>query len=128
MGMLIVWAFAAPILRYVQASDIWAVGVALGVVIYAGYWAMIYFDSRDGKAMLIVALLFAIFAVYLTAPMLDHAFADSAANDKRCLAIQRDMLSARPRRSDGPDLFQALSCRPQGEGSVYAPPVKPRGM
>lgn len=42
-------------------------------------------------------------------------------NDRRCLAIQRDMLSARPRRSDSPDLFQALGCRPQGEGSVYAP-------
>lgn len=45
-----------------------------------------------------------------------------ATNDKRCLAIQRDMLSARPRRSDSPDLFQALGCRPQGEGSVYALP------
>lgn len=45
------------------------------------------------------------------------------ANDRRCLAIQRDMLSAEPRRDDGPDLFQALGCRPQGEGSVYASPV-----
>ncbi len=44
------------------------------------------------------------------------------ANEMRCLAIQRDMLSAQPRRSDGPDLFQALGCKPQGEGSVYATP------
>lgn len=44
------------------------------------------------------------------------------ANERRCLAIQRDMLSARPRRPDGPDLFQALGCRAQGEGSVYRTP------
>lgn len=44
------------------------------------------------------------------------------ANNRRCLAIQHDMLSARPRRTDDADLFQALGCRPQGEGSVYAPP------
>lgn len=43
------------------------------------------------------------------------------ANNRRCLVIQRDMLSAQPRRADGPDLFQALGCRAQGEGSVYAP-------
>ena len=45
-------------------------------------------------------------------------------NDRRCLAIQRDMLSAQPRRDDGPDVFQALGCRPQGEGSVFAKPTK----
>jgi hypothetical protein len=47
----------------------------------------------------------------------------SAANERRCLAVQRDMLSAQPRRDDGPDLFQALGCRPQGEGSVFATPT-----
>lgn len=46
---------------------------------------------------------------------------DGKANDKRCLAIQRDMLSAMPLRNDDPDLFQALGCHPQGQGSVYAP-------
>jgi len=47
-----------------------------------------------------------------------------AANDRRCFAIQQDMLSAQPRRSDGPELFQALGCRPQGEGSVFARSTK----
>lgn len=51
-----------------------------------------------------------------------NAKLDDVANTRRCIAIQRDMLSAKPRRDDGPDLFQALGCRPQGEGSVYAPP------
>lgn len=43
------------------------------------------------------------------------------ANDRRCLALQSDILSARPRNVNGILLFQALGCRPQGEGSVYAP-------
>lgn len=47
---------------------------------------------------------------------------DELANDRRCEAIQHDMLSARPKRADGPDLFQALGCKPRGAGSVYAPP------
>lgn len=52
-----------------------------------------------------------------------EAEATLSANKARCLAIQRDMLSAHPRRSDGPDLFQALGCRPQGEGGVSAAPT-----
>lgn len=49
---------------------------------------------------------------------------EDASNSNRCIAIQRDMLSAQPRRNDGPDLFQALGCRPQGGGSVFAKPTK----
>lgn len=33
--------------------------------------------------------------------------------DAECLAIQKDMLSANPRKSQGPALFQALGCHPQ---------------
>lgn len=49
------------------------------------------------------------------------------ANDRRCLAIQADMLSARPRRLDDAALFQALSCRPQGDGGVHAMPLSAAG-
>jgi hypothetical protein len=49
-----------------------------------------------------------------------HARRDHA-NDRRCEAIQRDMLSAHPKRSDDTAIFEALSCKPQGAGSVYAP-------
>ena len=42
-------------------------------------------------------------------------------NDRRCEALQTDMLAAKPLRADGPELYQALDCRPQGQGSVYAP-------
>lgn len=63
-------------------------------------------------------LVFIIGAVVLTASGKDTA------NDARCLAIQSDMLSAKPKRTDDAGLFSALGCHPQGAGSVYAPPVK----
>jgi hypothetical protein len=36
-------------------------------------------------------------------------------NNRRCLAIQRDMLGRSERRSDDAAMFQAFGCRPQGE-------------
>jgi len=83
-----------------------------------------------GWASIVLGVGFALIAFVLFLIALAHVERDQAANDRRCLAVQRDMLSARPRRADGPDLFQALGCRPQGEGSVYAPPrvmTTPRG-
>lgn len=50
----------------------------------------------------------------------------------RCTALQSDMLSASPRRTDGPDLFQALGCKAQGDAMVQfpvekaKPSIKPR--
>jgi len=57
------------------------------------------------------------------AAMLSTSIRDTS-NDARCLVIQSDMLSANPRRSDDAVLFTALGCRPQGGGSVFAPPTK----
>ncbi|MDY0966954.1 hypothetical protein [Sphingomonas sp. Leaf226] len=45
------------------------------------------------------------------------------AKDRLCLAIQKDMLSARRRILDGPDVFQALDCRPDGSGVVWVKPT-----
>lgn len=47
--------------------------------------------------------------------------ADAVANDNRCEAVQRDMLSATPRRTDSIKLFEVLGCKPKGQGSVHAP-------
>lgn len=46
------------------------------------------------------------------------AFRSARANDQRCMMLQRDMLSAHPRRADGPAVFGALGCRPQGEAAT----------
>lgn len=68
-----------------------------------------------GVATVLIALLGSL--LFIT-----HFRTVDSANKARCLAIQKDMLTSTPLRSDGPDLFQALGCRPQGEGSVYARP------
>jgi hypothetical protein len=67
--------------------------------------------------------LFAGAILYLAASLANAQQRTDPAADRRCLALQRDMLSAHPRKSDGPALFQAFGCRPQGEGSVMVPPT-----
>jgi hypothetical protein len=68
--------------------------------------------------------LFAGALLYLAASVAAARQLTDSAADRRCLAIQRDMLSAHPRKPDGPAIFQAFGCRPQGEGSVMVAPTK----
>lgn len=121
-GLIIIWVFAGPLLRHTYATDMWVIGFCVGGVMFTGYWSAIYFNDWDGKVMLVAALLASVLTAYVASPVIDRAIVDSLANDRRCLAIQNDMLSASPKRSDGPDLFQALGCQPRGQGGVYAPP------
>jgi len=73
--------------------------------------------------MLVVGALIGLFAFWYAFGLLTLTTDNARHNEARCLAIQHDMLSAHPRRSDGPDLFQALGCQPSGEGGVAAPPT-----
>jgi len=57
-------------------------------------------------------------------PLYGERTAANRANDRRCLFLENDMLSAQPRKPNGAALFQAFGCRPQGEGSVMVPPSK----
>jgi hypothetical protein len=78
-------------------------------------------DARQAAkpANRISTLAFAV-SVLTAAPSLYQWANGDDANERRCLAIQHDMLSAKPLRADGPMLFQALSCKPKGAGSVHA--------
>lgn len=115
-----------PVLRFVDADRLMGGGAMVAASLtgfVAAYnekklWGVIVWGSSA------VALL--LLGGWLLATSTTRAGSNAVANDRRCLAIQSDMLSSHPRRSDGPDLFQALGCRPQGEGSVYAPPPKTR--
>lgn len=120
-AMLILYAFSGPLLRYVPADSLHFLGMLVSGVVFCGYWGSLYRGDWDAKVMLAVAILLLLLVGLIGSPILTGSLRDVRANDRRCLAIQHDMLSARPRRTDGPDLFQALSCRAQGEGSVYAP-------
>jgi hypothetical protein len=104
----------------VDAAVFWAAGftLALGSVFFlttgAPSWALRAYHFAGGAMILAAGGTF-----YLLG---EQTLVAARANDRRCLAIQHDMLRARPQRADGADLFQALGCRPQGEGSVYALP------
>ncbi|WP_433910368.1 hypothetical protein [Sphingomonas yabuuchiae] len=107
-----------PLMRYVDPDWYLAGGTFLGAS-FLGFSLFISDEERLhsllwGAAGAILALA----GVYFLAVGAYRADMAAIANDQRCLTIQRDILSAKPRRSDGPDLFQALGCRPQGDGKV----------
>lgn len=92
----------------------------MAIFIGAGVLATAFETARKWSTFLKFAMPTVVVVTAAVSFVFFQSVSNEAANDKRCLAIQRDMLSSMPLRSDGPDLFQALGCRPQGEGSVYA--------
>lgn len=127
-----VLAFAIqPLLRFYAPGSLLNVGicfiiVAVGFAVIRGHVAEL--DKPEGRPHAkgsIANIITATVVAFLVAAVLfisatSQATRDLHANEARCLAIQHDMLSSMPLRSDDPDLFQALGCRPQGGGSVYA--------
>lgn len=112
-----------PYVRFLPSNT--AIGGVVLAISLVGYHAAAANKDFDKVAARAVVGGLGVFLLMLS---FFQAEDESWANDRRCLAIQRDMLSAQPRRHDGPDLFQALGCRPQGEGSVYAAPVGRKRM
>lgn len=112
-----------PFLRFGDNSNMAIVGVCAGL--FGLMFNAIYLSKgriRYGFAGL--AVFFVAFGgitlIRNAFPMIDQ----SAVNDARCLAIQEDMLSARPRKANGPELFQALGCAPTGDDPrIFAPPT-----
>ena len=112
--------FVQPQLRFMSAWSLETLAAGFGICIVGVYASLLRTNNRGSR---IGWSLLSFVAFVFLMNRLDASEAESQINDRRCLAIQKDMLSARPRRLDAPDLFQALGCRPQGEGSVYASPA-----
>lgn len=96
-----------------------AICLSVGVAILVGEY-----HRGINKVWAVLAFTFAVAGVGGLLWAANGALNNAMLNDRRCFAIQHDMLSAQPRRNDGPDLFQALGCRPQGVGSVFARPTR----
>ncbi len=119
--MAVISAFAlAPMLPYADPTAI-ASGGCLAAVGFGARFIGQQLPPGWSIASAFAGFAFFAWASWYVIPAAQTADRAARSNARRCLAIQRDMLSARPRRSDGADLFQALGCRPQGVGSVYAP-------
>ncbi len=120
-------AVTVPVLlcAYIAQPDVASLTVAwrLGLLT-AALAALVIFEHVAESERKDLRLLMVIVAVGIVgiafAGGLREQYQNTLTNNKRCLAIQRDMLSSLPLRSDDPELFQALGCRPQGGGSVYA--------
>lgn len=114
---------ASPLMRYADPVEIWTFGIALASMIIIN---LIEDEEANSPLGIVTTRIIGYGTICLVVWWSSDWTSSAKANDRRCVAIQRDMLSARPRRHDGPDLFQALGCRPQGGGSVYASPVTER--
>lgn len=122
IGGVVVAYFASPLLRYVDPATMLfaAMALSIGVVYWHDAWSA---DKVTAKRKIWFGIAAFAASAWAGAPEIRDAINDVRANDKRCAAVQMDMLSAHPRRADSPDLFQALGCRPQGQGGVSAPPT-----
>lgn len=107
-----------PLMRYVDPDWYLAGGTLLGAS-FLGFSVFISDDERWNSVFWgVVGTILALGGSGFLAVGTYRADMAAIANDQRCLEIQRDMLSANPRLPNGPDVFQALGCRPQGNGGV----------
>lgn len=112
-----------PLVRFADAGEF----MSGGALIAASLTGFAIFTVREEDKYAIVwgttAALMGLQGVWILTAAVFAANNAAAQNDVRCLAIQRDMLSAHRRIADGPDLFQALGCRPQGGGIIRVRPT-----
>jgi hypothetical protein len=114
--LAVVWGyFASPVLEYANAAWLAMGGLALGVGAGGGWLALHgNFGKRWEYPMIALGILGGVSVLVQT----NVAMADYETNRSRCARLERDMLSARPVRPDGPALFEALRCVPQGNAPL----------
>ncbi|WP_395335087.1 hypothetical protein WBP06_25050 [Novosphingobium sp. BL-8H] len=86
--------------------------LALGVIVLSRIFRGS--TSNFDRLLAFVGVLGALSVTY----SLIGAMAVAGRNDARCAKIEMDMLSAHPKMTNGPDVFQALKCRPQTDADA----------
>lgn len=124
LAAVVVGFFAQGEMALANPLHLATIGLGAGLAIIAGHSVAL---ADDGKGELATAI-----ATILTIAVGGLVIYEGAAADKdiqaniaRCAVIQQDMLSVAPRRTDGADLFQALGCKPHGDGIVHWPAKVP---
>jgi hypothetical protein len=113
--------FAAPVFAFADSGTLATLGMGLGVGASGAWLAVLQGWGRRWEIPFLVVMVSSLMGLVL---LTTDATTHYTTNKKRCVAIQEDMLSIAPRRADGPDLFQALRCQPQGAGEVKFLPNK----
>lgn len=111
--------FASPLLRFADLSMLASLGSLMGVLA-AVVWIAVKNDAEPKWATTACVVIAGI-VFLLIVWVLNVAIATASSNSVRCAALQTDMLSVKPRRSDSAALFQALGCVPKGAEQVHFP-------
>ena len=120
LAAVVIGFFAQGEIAFANPVHLAAIGLGAGLAIIFAH-SVALADAGKGKVATMIAVLLAVAVGSLVT--FEGGVADAAiqANIRRCALIQQDMLAASPSRNDGPDLFQALGCKPQGDGTVHFP-------
>jgi hypothetical protein len=124
VGAAIVYALAGDYISAIPAPTRFALAISIATAISLLHQAFAYDKTGPRYAMALFVIVVGLALAVALNPIFLSIDAGFTANYKRCLAIQRDMLSAHPRIADGPNKFQALGCRPQGTDTrIFVPPT-----
>lgn len=115
-GLALVAFCMQPLLPFVEPSWFLFGGLFFGAGVCATIAAYGMPAASPWSTRFCIAL--AIAGLTTLAVVTSNADTRSAANDRRCLTIERDMLSVSPKIANGPDVFQALRCRPQTKDQI----------
>lgn len=124
LAAVVIGYFAQGEMAFSNPVHLATIGLMAGIAIIVAHSVALADDGKGKIATAIAVILSVTVGVFVTR---EGGVADAAiqANIERCAIIQQDMLAANPRRDDGPELFQALGCKPQGDGTVYFPVKTP---
>lgn len=118
---VVMYVTSSTILRYFDPRLLYSIGIIVSGAIMFSFLESVIENKKLKKLCSIILFSILTYATYNFTTLLDFYGKASQANDQRCYQLELDMLSAKPRRSDGPDIFQALGCRPQGYENVSFP-------
>jgi len=109
IGAAVFAYFNQPIVRFMDAYPAYegAAITAMGLLLVTAAMTV----QRDFIGIVFGLGAFALGTVWI-GDAVDDAVARAARNDNRCFRIETEMLSDKPPRSDLPDIYQALGCRP----------------
>jgi hypothetical protein len=103
--------FAAPLLPFADASYLMVGGLALAVGA-SGSWSAS--QMGWGRRWEWPSMGAGLVGVIMIAWQFNGAIISYEATSQTCLKLEKDMMSASPVRADGPEIFEALRCRPRG--------------
>lgn len=119
-GAIIAFSLS-PLLEYAPVVPLAIAGCTFAVLVGFDWWCTRFGAPERLQQAITIGEVVSLVA--LLACLADAALTESA-NSQRCAAIQQDMLSAHPRLANGPAVFEALACGPDGFGaSIFVPPT-----